>query len=203
MSSLKPRVSSSSNFASLSNVMRDNSSALFHLKLYMLSTKGTHQVQIFRFSAACMKINQIPFYFSSHESVFTCVLHHLVSYIVSQKFSSWNITLWTKKAHQSTNFNESLPNSSCQFWNHKVNHKFIQILHHHSVWWKISPLCVFLSQTFILLIKRAHWSEIFKLSSDWVKIYQIPYVIFETTSQFLLNFTSFFSVMRDNSSVLF
>ena len=34
-------------FASLSTVMRDNSSVLFHLKLYMLSTKGTHQVQIF------------------------------------------------------------------------------------------------------------------------------------------------------------
>ena len=26
--------------------IRDNSSVLFHLKLYMLSTKGTHQVQI-------------------------------------------------------------------------------------------------------------------------------------------------------------
>ena len=47
MSFLKPRASFSSNFASLSTLMRDNSSVLFHLKLYMLSTKGTHQVQIF------------------------------------------------------------------------------------------------------------------------------------------------------------
>ena len=47
MSFLKPRASFSSNFVSLSTVMRDNSSVLFHLKLYMLSTKGTHQKQIF------------------------------------------------------------------------------------------------------------------------------------------------------------
>ena len=47
MSFLKPRASFSSNFASLSTLMRDHSSVLFHLKLYMLSTKGTHQVQIF------------------------------------------------------------------------------------------------------------------------------------------------------------
>ena len=46
--------------------------------------------------------------------------------IIPLKFSTWNITLWTKRAHQSTNFqifecfNESSPNSSCQFWNHKV-----------------------------------------------------------------------------------
>ena len=32
-----------SNFASLINVMLDNSSVLFHLKFYMLSTKGAHQ----------------------------------------------------------------------------------------------------------------------------------------------------------------
>ena len=44
MSFLKPRASFSSNFASLSTLMRDNSSVLFHLKI---STKGTHPVQIF------------------------------------------------------------------------------------------------------------------------------------------------------------
>ena len=47
MSLFKPRASFSSNFASLSTVMRDNSSVRFHVKLYMLSTKGTNQVQIF------------------------------------------------------------------------------------------------------------------------------------------------------------
>ena len=72
------KVSFSSNFASLSNVMRDNLLLLFFflgggvcLKLYMLSTKGTHHVQIFRLSTSRMKINQIPCHFSSHKSVFT------------------------------------------------------------------------------------------------------------------------------------
>ena len=41
MSFLEPRFSFSSNFASLLSVMRDNSSALFWLKLYMVWTKGT------------------------------------------------------------------------------------------------------------------------------------------------------------------
>ena len=71
MSFLKPRTSFSSNFPSLSSVMKETSSVLFRLKLYMFSTKGTHQVQIFRLSTARIKINQIPCQFSSYESVFT------------------------------------------------------------------------------------------------------------------------------------
>ena len=120
MSFLKPRVSFSSNFASLFNVMRNNSSVLFHIKLYILSTKGTNQVQILRLSTACVKINQIPCHFSSHESVFTYIC------ITFQCHDSCNITLWTKRSHQNTNFqifecfNETSLNSSCQFWNHKV-----------------------------------------------------------------------------------
>ena len=41
---LKPRPSFLSNFASLSSVIRGNSSVFFHLKLYMTSTKRTHQM---------------------------------------------------------------------------------------------------------------------------------------------------------------
>ena len=41
MSFLKPRASFSSNFASLSSVMRNNSSVLFHVKLYIPSRKRT------------------------------------------------------------------------------------------------------------------------------------------------------------------
>ena len=36
---------------------------------------------------------------------------------------------------------------------------------------------------YILWTKRAHRSEIFRLLSGWVKIHQIPQVIFETTGQ--------------------
>ena len=42
----------------------------------------------------------------------------------------------------------------------------------------------FSSQTFTLWTKKAHQSEIFRLWCGWVKIHQIPYVMFETTSQF-------------------
>ena len=42
MSLFQPRASFSSNFTPLISVMRDHS-VLFHLKLYMLSTKGTYQ----------------------------------------------------------------------------------------------------------------------------------------------------------------
>ena len=55
---LVPRVSFSSNFTSGISVMRHNSSILFHLKLYMLWTKGSHQVHIFRLSAARLKITK-------------------------------------------------------------------------------------------------------------------------------------------------
>ena len=70
-----------------------------------------------------------------------------------------------------------IPDASCE----TTRSGFIQILHHCSV---SCLLCIFLSQTFILWTKRTHRSEISRLLSGWVKMHQIPYVIFETTSQF-------------------
>ena len=63
-------------------------------------------MQIVRLSTARLKIKQIPCHFSSNESVFTYILHQLsVSWqIIPLKFSSWSITLWTKRDHQITNF---------------------------------------------------------------------------------------------------
>ena len=56
----------------------------------------------------------------------------------------------------------------------------------------------------MLWIKRAQQSEMFRLFSGRRKFHQNPHVIFETVSQFFsLNFASFFSVMRDNYSILF
>ena len=118
--------------------MRDNSSILFHLKLYMLSTKGTHQVQLFRLSTARMKINRISCHFASHKSVFTWILHHLSV--------SWHN------------------------WNHKG--KVYSIASLFSVM-KDNSSVFFLSETFILWIKRTRRSENFKLLSGWVKIQQI------------------------------
>ena len=59
MSFLEPRISFSSNFASLFSVMKHNSSVLFHQKFQMLWTKNPIKFQIFRPLTACMKINQI------------------------------------------------------------------------------------------------------------------------------------------------
>ena len=50
----KQKVSFSSKFGSFFSVMRDHSSVLFRLKLYVL------KVQIFRLATACIKIHQIP-----------------------------------------------------------------------------------------------------------------------------------------------
>ena len=41
-----------------------------------------------------------------------------------------------------------------------------------------------LAQIFILWTKRTRRSEIVRLLSDWMKIHQIGYLIFETASQF-------------------
>ena len=60
--------------------------------------------------------------------------------------------------------------------------RLIKILY-CSVSWKNSSV-FFLSQTFTLWTKGARWYEVFKLLSGWVNIHQIPYVIFETKSQF-------------------
>ena len=45
---LKPQVSFSLNFASLFSIMRDNSSVLFSLKLYIIWTNGAHQSSKFQ-----------------------------------------------------------------------------------------------------------------------------------------------------------
>ena len=94
---------------------------------------------------------------------------------------------WTKKAHQCTIFqafgcsNESSPNSSCHFWNPKVR-IYSDFASLFSVMKDNSS--AFLSSNLILWTKIAHQNGIFGLSSGWAKIYQIPHVIFETTSQY-------------------
>ena len=121
MSFLKPRTSFSSNFVSLSTVMRDNSSVLFYLKLYILSTKGTHQVQIF---SELLALELTKF---------------LVIFQTTTKRAHW-----TKRAHQSTNFQilsalmkiHLIPHGSFE----TTRSRFIQILHHCSV---PCLLCIF------------------------------------------------------------
>ena len=136
-------------------------------------------------------------------------MHHLLvsCHIIPLKFSSWNITLWTKRAHQSTNFqifecfNEGSPNSSCQFWNHmvKVYSNFasltIVIKDNSSVFFYLEPLCFGQKQPVEV-----------KFSDFWVvgwKFTKFLMSCLKLQVSFSLNFASLFSVMRDNSSVLF
>ena len=110
----------------------------------------------------------------------------------SVNFKLIHFLLWTKGSHQSPNFQafvcsgKNLPNSSCHFPNQKLF--FLQILHHSSVSWKITPLYIF-SLKIIYFAQKEHIKvkilETFKClgqnSSN-------PYVNFETTSQFLFKF---------------
>ena len=149
MSFLKSRASFSSNFASLSTLMRDNSSVLFHLKLYMLSTKGTHQVQIF---SQLLTLTKFLVIFQT-TSQFSLQLHF--GQKEPMKVQIFKFLSALMKVHP-------IPHASFE----TTRSRFTQILH----------LCLlyFLSQTLILWTKRAHRSEIFRLLSGWVKIHQIP-----------------------------
>ena len=148
MSFLKPRASSSSNFASLSTLMRDSSSVLFHLKLYMLSTKGTHQVQIF---SQLLALKFLVIFQAT--SQFSLQLHF--GQKEPMKVQIFKFLSALMKVHP-------IPHASFE----TTRSRFTQILHLCSLY--------FLSQTLILWTKRAHRSEIFRLLSGWVKILQIP-----------------------------
>ena len=62
---------------------------------------------------------------------------------------------------------------------------------------------LFSSNITYFLQKQSIKVQIFRLSTARVKVHRIPHVIFQTNSQFSSKFGSFFSVIRDNFSVLF
>ena len=118
-------------------------------------------------------------------------------FIVMKHNSSVNLKLihfllWTKGSYQRSNFDTfecsggNLQNSSCHFPSKKS--VFLQIFHHSSMTWKITPL-YFLAQIIHTLLKRSplKWKS-WRLLSTQVKICQIPYGNFETTSLFLSKF---------------
>ena len=87
------------------------------------------KVQSFRLSTARMKINKIPYVIFQSTSQFSFKFYITFQYHDTKFF--WNflaelLHFEHKKPHQSINFetfacfNESSPNSSCQFWNNKV-----------------------------------------------------------------------------------
>ena len=122
-------------------------------------------------------------------------------------FKLIHFQLWTKGLSKSPNSEtfvcsgENLPNSSC----HSPKHKsvFLQILH-HSQCHEIKLICTILAQTLYTLVKSSPLKcKFLRLSSTRDKIRQIPYVNFETSSQFLFRFFITLQCHCNNSTVNF
>ena len=102
------------------------------------------------------------FNFSSNIASFFIVMTHNFSV----NFKLIHFLLWIKGSNQSSNFDtsrcsvENLPNSSCDFLNHKS--VFLQILHEASVSWKIIPLYVFRSNVIYFAQKGTIEMQIFE-----------------------------------------
>ena len=178
MSSLELRASFSSNFASLISIMRDKSSVHFHLKLYILSKKGTHQsanYQTFNCSHENQATSQFSFKF--------CIQCHDTKFL-------WNFPAELLRFGQKESIKVQILRLSCALMKvHPIPHasfettrsRFIQILHHCSVSWKITPLYFFSSNIYTL--EKTQFSDFWMV--EWkFKIHQILFVMFETTIQF-------------------
>ena len=101
--------------------------------------------------------------------------------------------------------NESSPNSSSHFWNHTTRSGFIQILHHRSVSWKISPLYFFSSN--IIHFGQKQPIEV-KFVGFWVFGWKFTKFLMSNLKvnrqvSFSLNFASLFNVIGDSLLYLF
>ena len=90
----------------------------------------------------------------------------VTTYNFSVNFKLTHFLLWTLESHQSSNFNtfkcsgENLPNSSCHFPRNKP--AFLQILHHSSMSWDITPLYFFNSNNIYFAQKDSIKAKIFE-----------------------------------------
>ena len=107
-------------------------------------------------------------------------------------FSSKNI-YFAQKEHTKMKIFETFKcscqnwsNSLCQFWNDKSI--TLQILHHSSLPWYITPLWILSSYFSYFGLKDPINIPILRLSITLVKICHIPHVIFQTTSKFFFKF---------------
>ena len=158
--------------------------------------KEPTKVKIFETLSAQVKTCQIPIYeFWKNKSIPLQILYpSLVSWKKTPLyyFSSNNIYFAQKEPTKVKIFETlSAQVKTCQipiyeFWKNKSTP--LQILYPSSVSWKKTHLHV-LAQTIYTLLKRSplKWNFL-RLSSGQVKICQIFYVNFETTSQFLSKF---------------
>ena len=107
-------------------------------------------------------------------------------------FSSHNIYFAEKEPIKMKNFEtfecsgQNLSNFLCHFASNKS--VVLQILHHFSMSWKITPLYFFSSNNYTLLKRSPLKWKFLRLSSTRVKFCQISYANFEMTSWFFYKF---------------
>ena len=137
-------------------------------------------------------------------------MHHpsVSWHIIPMKFSSWNIICFGQKEPIKVQFFRLL---SALMKVHPIPHAifettrsgFIQILHHCSVSWKITPL-YFCSSNLVYFGQKEPIEN--KRSGFWVAGWKFSKVLMshlKPQDSFSLNFALLFSVIRNNSSVLF
>ena len=173
-------------FETISHFSRDNSSVYFSSDITYFWQKYPIKMQIFRFSTTRMKINQIPCDFSSHESVFPKMLHHLS---VSWHIIPLNVLPETLRFGQKGPIKVQIFRFlSALMKDYPIPHvsfettrsRFIQILHHCSV---SSLLCIFYLRTLYFEQQpiEMKFSDFWVVRSKFTKFL----VMFGTTSQFL------------------
>ena len=153
MSILKQQVNFSSIFISFFIVMTIYTSVNFKLINFLLWTKGSHQSSNFdTFECSGENLPNSSCHFPSNKSVFLQILYHssMSWKITPLYFFSSNNIYFAQKEHIKMKIFETFKclgqnssTSSCHFPNHKS--VFLQILHHPSVSWKITPLYFFRS----------------------------------------------------------
>ena len=140
--------------------------------------------------------------FSSNFASFFILMTHN-SFV---NFKLIHFLFWIKRSHQSSNFEnfvcsgENLSNFLYHFPNHKPD--FPQILYHYSAPWKITPRYFFRSNVIYFAQKEQAKCRLLRIANARVKIDQILALLKQKIS-FSWNFESLFSVLRNNSSVLF
>ena len=135
---------------------------------YSKEQRSQLKSKFIRFSSAQVKnfqISHVNFEMTCQFLFKFCIILHCHTHNSTVNFKFIHFLFWTKESHQSPNLDtfkcsgENLPNSSCHFSNHKS--VFLQILHHSSVSWKITPLYVFSSNIIYFGRKEPIKTQIF------------------------------------------
>ena len=163
------------------------------------------KAQIFRFSTARVKIHQIPYVIFQATSQFS--FKFCITFQCHDTKFLWNFLAELLCFGQKEPIKVQILRLLCALMKvHPIPHasfettrsRFVHVLHYCSVSWKITPW-YFLSSNLYTLDKK-------QFSGFWMvgwKFTKLLMPCLKLQVSFSLNFASIFSVMRDDSSVLF